>query len=168
MRTWTRRAKNRCLHTLMLTQPSSSWQAKVALAPLFTGFSRWWEWKLNHVLTPIALITTLEFPANEIVKFLVGFTNKGSQDFTVKSLEASFRYPQDFQFYIQNVSSICWLLNSLSITLAAFMSTNLSSIPVSYKKIHIRSIEIARRCEWCVRRSGKPSVFRWMITSFCV
>lgn len=52
-------------------------------------------------------MTTLEFPANEIVKFLVGFTNKGSQDFTVKSLEASFRYPQDFQFYIQNVSSIC-------------------------------------------------------------
>lgn len=50
---------------------------------------------------------TLEFPANEIVKFLVGFTNKGSQDFTVRSLEASFRYPQDFQFYIQNVRSIC-------------------------------------------------------------
>lgn len=46
----------------------------------------------------------LEFPANEIVKFLVGFTNKGSQDFTVQSLEASFRYPQDFQFFIQNVS----------------------------------------------------------------
>lgn len=48
----------------------------------------------------------LEFPANEIVRFLVGFTNKGSQDFTVQSLEASFRYPQDFQFYIQNVSLI--------------------------------------------------------------
>lgn len=52
-------------------------------------------------------VTTSEFPANEIVKFLVGFTNKGSQDFTVQSLEASFRYPQDFQFYIQNVSLIC-------------------------------------------------------------
>lgn len=49
-------------------------------------------------------MTTLEFPSNEIVKFLVGITNKGSQDFTVKSLEASFRYPQDFQLYIQNVS----------------------------------------------------------------
>ncbi|KAG7238291.1 hypothetical protein INR49_031002 [Caranx melampygus] len=42
------------------------------------------------------------FPANEIVRFLVGFTNKGSQAFSVQSLEASFRYPQDFQFYIQN------------------------------------------------------------------
>lgn len=51
-------------------------------------------------------ITTSEFPANEIVRFLVGFTNKGTQDFTVQSLEASFRYPQDFQFYIQNVSLI--------------------------------------------------------------
>lgn len=42
-----------------------------------------------------------------MVKFLVGFTNKGSQDFTVKSLEASFRYPQEFQFYVRNVR---WLL----------------------------------------------------------
>lgn len=47
-----------------------------------------------------------EFPANEIVRFLVGFTNKGGQTFTVQSLEASFRYPQDFQFYIQNVSGV--------------------------------------------------------------
>uniref|UniRef100_A0A8L0DLI4 Translocon-associated protein subunit alpha n=1 Tax=Oncorhynchus mykiss TaxID=8022 RepID=A0A8L0DLI4_ONCMY len=47
-----------------------------------------------------------EFPANEIAKFLVGFTNKGSQDFTVHSLEASFRYPQDFQFYIQNFTAL--------------------------------------------------------------
>lgn len=52
-------------------------------------------------------MTTLEFPADEIVKFLVGFTNKGSQEFAVKSLEASFRYPQEFQVYIQNVSLIC-------------------------------------------------------------
>lgn len=49
-------------------------------------------------------MTLLEFPANEIVRFLVGFSNKGSQEFTIQSLEASFRYPQDFQFFIQNVS----------------------------------------------------------------
>lgn len=53
-------------------------------------------------------MTLLEFPANEIVRFLVGFSNKGSQEFTVQSLEASFRYPQDFQFFIQNVSdTVC-------------------------------------------------------------
>lgn len=37
-RIWTRRVKKRCLHTLMLTQPSSSSQAKVALAPFLNGF----------------------------------------------------------------------------------------------------------------------------------
>lgn len=56
--------------------------------------------------TTIIFTTGEEFPANEIVRFLVGFTNKGIQDFTVQSLEASFRYPQDFQFYIQNFTAL--------------------------------------------------------------
>ncbi|XP_012494240.1 PREDICTED: translocon-associated protein subunit alpha, partial [Propithecus coquereli] len=46
------------------------------------------------------------FPANNIVKFLVGFTNKGTEDFIVESLDASFRYPQDYQFYIQNFTAL--------------------------------------------------------------
>ncbi|XP_068450549.1 translocon-associated protein subunit alpha-like [Clinocottus analis] len=63
---------------------------------------------LSHpdVDTTILFVTGEEFPADEIVRFLVGFTNKGSQDFTVQSLEASFRYPQDFQFYIQNFTAL--------------------------------------------------------------
>ncbi|KAF7660670.1 hypothetical protein LDENG_00277050 [Lucifuga dentata] len=56
--------------------------------------------------TTIIFMTGEEFPANEIVRFLVGFTNKGTQDFIVQSLEASFRYPQDFQFYIQNFTAL--------------------------------------------------------------
>jgi translocon-associated protein subunit alpha len=40
------------------------------------------------------------------VKFLVGFTNKGTEDFIVESLDASFRYPQDYQFYIQNFTAL--------------------------------------------------------------
>ncbi|XP_060898757.1 translocon-associated protein subunit alpha-like [Labrus mixtus] len=56
--------------------------------------------------TTIIFMTGEEFPANEIVRFLVGFTNKGSQDFSIQSLEASFRYPQDFQFYIQNFTAL--------------------------------------------------------------
>lgn len=48
----------------------------------------------------------LDFPANNIVKFLLGFTNKGSENFVVESLDASFRYPQDFQFYIQNFTAL--------------------------------------------------------------
>lgn len=35
-----------------------------------------------------------DFPANDIVKFLLGFTNKGPENFIVESLDASFRYPQ--------------------------------------------------------------------------
>ncbi|TNM88431.1 hypothetical protein fugu_004685 [Takifugu bimaculatus] len=65
------------------------------------------------------------FPANEIVKFLVGFTNKGSQEFTVKSLEASFRYPQEFQVYIQNAALIMNLASpvdrSASVTQTGFL-----------------------------------------------
>ncbi|KAM4588199.1 translocon-associated protein subunit alpha-like [Odontesthes bonariensis] len=56
--------------------------------------------------TTIIFTTGEEFPANEIVRFLVGFSNKGSQTFTVQSLEASFRYPQDFQFFIQNFTAL--------------------------------------------------------------
>lgn len=48
------------------------------------------------VLKPplIHAILPLDFPANDIVKFLLGFTNKGSENFIVESLDASFRYPQ--------------------------------------------------------------------------
>uniref|UniRef100_K7FFZ1 Translocon-associated protein subunit alpha n=1 Tax=Pelodiscus sinensis TaxID=13735 RepID=K7FFZ1_PELSI len=48
----------------------------------------------------------VDFPANNIVKFLVGFTNKGTEDFIVESLDASFRYPQDYQFFIQNFTAL--------------------------------------------------------------
>ena len=44
-----------------------------------------------------------DFPAGFLVKFLVGFTNKGDKDFVVDSMDASFRYPQDYSFHIQNV-----------------------------------------------------------------
>ncbi|KAL3285287.1 hypothetical protein HHI36_019397 [Cryptolaemus montrouzieri] len=48
----------------------------------------------------------LELPAGLPVEFLVGFRNKGEQDFYIESLRASFRYPMDFNFYIQNFSAI--------------------------------------------------------------
>lgn len=50
--------------------------------------------------------TNTDFPAGAPVRFLVGFTNKGEKDFTVESMEASFRYPQDFSFYIQNFTNV--------------------------------------------------------------
>ncbi|KAM3860236.1 translocon-associated protein subunit alpha [Diretmus argenteus] len=56
--------------------------------------------------TTILFVKGDDFPANEIVKFLLGFTNKGPENFVVESLDASFRYPQDFQFYIQNFTAL--------------------------------------------------------------
>ncbi|KAJ8267995.1 hypothetical protein COCON_G00131670 [Conger conger] len=56
--------------------------------------------------TTILFVKGDDFPANNIVKFLVGFSNKGSEEFVVESLDASFRYPQDFQFYIQNFTAL--------------------------------------------------------------
>jgi len=47
-----------------------------------------------------------DFPAGAPVRFLVGFTNKGDKDFLVDSMEASFRYPQDYSFYIQNFTTV--------------------------------------------------------------
>lgn len=48
----------------------------------------------------------LELPAGNPVEFLVGFLNNGMDDFVVESVEASFRYPMDFNYYIQNFSAI--------------------------------------------------------------
>lgn len=42
------------------------------------------------------------------MEFLVGFRNKGQQEFTLDTLDASFRYPMDFNFYIQNFSAIAY------------------------------------------------------------
>lgn len=47
-----------------------------------------------------------DLPAGVPVEFLVGFLNKGLDEFVVESVEASFRYPMDFNYYIQNFSAI--------------------------------------------------------------
>lgn len=58
----------------------------------------------THILF-IRPASTTDFPAGHLVKFLVGFSNKGSQDFVVESMDAAFRYPQDYSFYIQNFTA---------------------------------------------------------------
>lgn len=50
----------------------------------------------------------IEIPAGLPVEFLVGFRNKGAQEFVLETVEASFRYPMDFNFYIQNFSAIMY------------------------------------------------------------
>lgn len=51
-------------------------------------------------------VLCLEIPAGVPVEFLVGFRNKGEDEFVLDTLDASFRYPMDFNFYIQNFSAI--------------------------------------------------------------
>jgi len=43
-----------------------------------------------------------QLPAGKPIYVLVGFHNKGEKDFIVDTLDASFRYPQDFSYHIQN------------------------------------------------------------------
>ncbi|XP_063706698.1 translocon-associated protein subunit alpha [Culicoides brevitarsis] len=50
----------------------------------------------------------LNLPGGVPVEFLVGFANKGEDDFVVETLEASFRYPMDFNYFIQNFSAIVY------------------------------------------------------------
>jgi len=45
---------------------------------------------------------TLEFPAGKMVRFIVGFKNNGDKEFVVETMDAAFRYPQDYSYYIQN------------------------------------------------------------------
>jgi len=46
-----------------------------------------------------------ELHSGKIVEFLVGFLNKGESGFTLEHLDASFRYPQDYSYHIQNFTS---------------------------------------------------------------
>lgn len=61
-----------------------------------------------EILRLIADFNFLEIPAGLPVEFLIGFHNKGEQEFVVDTIDASFRYPMDFNFYIQNFSAISY------------------------------------------------------------
>ncbi|XP_059488624.1 translocon-associated protein subunit alpha [Neocloeon triangulifer] len=52
--------------------------------------------------------SNLELAGGKLVEFLVGFSNKGKQEFVLETLDASFRYPMDFTFYIQNFSTLAY------------------------------------------------------------
>jgi len=69
------------------------------------------------------------------VKILIGFSNRGSQDFIVESMDAAFRYPQDYSFYIQNVCtgtmSVCliWVSGAIRIWPVPFPGWNIKRQP---------------------------------------
>jgi len=43
-----------------------------------------------------------KFPAGSEIEILMGFRNKGSKSFNITSVDASFNYPLDYNYYIQN------------------------------------------------------------------
>eukprot|EP00096_Caligus_rogercresseyi_P012379 TRINITY_DN515_c0_g1_i1.p1 TRINITY_DN515_c0_g1~~TRINITY_DN515_c0_g1_i1.p1 ORF type:complete len:269 (-),score=101.88 TRINITY_DN515_c0_g1_i1:305-1111(-) len=64
--------------------------------------------KIFFTNPPLSSGSVAELPAGRIVEFLVGFSNKGEDEFVLESLEASFRYPMDFRYHIQNFSAISY------------------------------------------------------------
>lgn len=50
--------------------------------------------------------SAFDLQAGYPVEFLVGFINKGAEDYVVESMEASFRYPMDYTYYIQNFTAL--------------------------------------------------------------
>lgn len=49
---------------------------------------------------------TKDLPGGKLVRFLAGFQNRGEKDFIVRYCETSFRYPQDYSYYIQNFTAL--------------------------------------------------------------
>jgi len=47
-------------------------------------------------------------PAGKDVHFLVGFANRGKKEFIIDTMDASFRYAQDFSFHLQNFTAIAY------------------------------------------------------------
>jgi translocon-associated protein subunit alpha len=67
---------------------------------------------LNQLSSPFVKTNILfvqpessDLPAGRLVKLLVSFQNNGSSSFIVDSIDGSFRYPQDFSYFIQNFST---------------------------------------------------------------
>jgi len=58
------------------------------------------------ITKPIGL--GLDLPAGKDVHFLVGFANRGKKDFHIDTMDASFRYAQDFSFHLQNFTAIAY------------------------------------------------------------
>lgn len=57
---------------------------------------------MNSILIIVLII---ELPAGKPIHVLVGFNNKGEKDFIIETVDASFRYPQDYSYHIQNFTA---------------------------------------------------------------
>jgi len=46
-----------------------------------------------------------QLPAGKLIRVLIGVANRREKDFIINSVDASFRYPQDFSYHIQNFTA---------------------------------------------------------------
>lgn len=104
---------------------------------------------------------SVELPAGKIVEFLVGFANKGESDFVVESLEASFRYPMDFTYHIQNFSAIPYqkrsnltkrpllltLLSQQTLLPDALLGCLLIWLTEIWKETHTWTLSLMKQCK---------------------
>lgn len=49
-----------------------------------------------------------QLPAGKPISVLVGLHNNGEKDFIVQTIDASFRYPQDYSYHIQNFTGVSY------------------------------------------------------------
>lgn len=59
-----------------------------------------------HFVEPDLNVDAKEFPTNTLIRFLVGVQNAGKSPYVLDNVQASFRYPQDFSYHIQNFTAL--------------------------------------------------------------
>lgn len=77
----------------------------VTEAPAETGPVASDDADVNFLFTRPVVEKPYEFQIGKEVHFLVGFKNKGQKDFQLQTMDASFRYAQDFSYTLQNFTS---------------------------------------------------------------
>lgn len=89
------------------TTPSSSDDMDtITEAPVEKGPVESLDADVNFMFTrPVVNSKPYEFPIGKDVHFLVGFKNKGQNDFRLDTIDASFRYSLDFSYTLQNFTS---------------------------------------------------------------
>jgi len=61
-----------------------------------------------------------KFPSGEEIEILLGFSNAGEQDYNVTHITASFNFPLDYSYYIQNFTTIQYMTTVVPNTQQSF------------------------------------------------
>lgn len=80
-------------------------QVEDGLETLGSGASKDIE-SVLHFVEPEINVDEKTLPTHTLIRFLVGVHNKGNQAYLLDDIHASFRYPQDFSYHIQNFTAL--------------------------------------------------------------